>query len=139
MAFEEKGTWAYLIVVVVVTGVYFASVLTQVGETPVSEIEYVRPLITAIVVSIVATIAGYVLAAISAPQEADRKDERDRSIDRYGNSVGFSALGIMNLLPLGLAIAEVEPFWIANAIFLAGAVSAVVASIAKILAYRRGF
>jgi hypothetical protein len=44
----------------------------------------------------------------------------------------------MNLLPLGLAIAEFEQFWIANAIFLAGVVAAVGSSIAMIVAYRRG-
>lgn len=139
MAFEEKGTWVYLIVVLLVSGIYFGSVLTQVGEVPVGDINYVRSLITAIVVTIVATIVGYILAAISNPSEADRKDQRDKDIDRYGNSVGFTALGLMNLLPLWLAIIETEPFWIANAIFLGGSVSAVVGSIVKIVAYRRGF
>jgi hypothetical protein len=125
-------------VVLIVSGVYFAIVLGQVGETPVSEIQYVRPMIIAIIATILATIAGYILAAISAPSEADRKDERDKSIHRYGGSVGFNVLGFMNLLPLGLAIAEFEQFWIANAIFLAGVVAAVGSSIAMIVAYRRG-
>ena len=138
MSFEEKGTWADIIVVLVVSGIYFASVLSQVGEVPVGEIKYIRPLITAIIATIVATIAGYIVAAISAPSEADKKDERDKDIDRFGGSVGFTVLGVMNLLPLGLAMAEVEPFWIANAIFLAGVVATTVSSICQIVAYRRG-
>jgi hypothetical protein len=125
-------------VVLIVAGVYYASVLGQVGETPVSEIQYVRPMIIAIIATVLATIAGYILAAISAPSEADRKDERDKSIHRYGESVGFNVLGVMNLLPLGLAMAEFEQFWIANAIFLGGVVAAVGSSIAMVVAYRRG-
>lgn len=139
MTFEEKGTWGYTIVVLVVATVYFASVLGQVGELPVSDIKYVGSMIWAIVLTIIATIAAYIIAAISAPDEADQKDQRDKEIGRYGDAIGFTALGLMTLLPLGLAMAEFEQFWIANAIFLAGVVAAVVASIAKIVAYRRGF
>ena len=138
MSFEEKGTWAYMIVVLVVSGIYFASVLSQVGQVSVDEIKYIRPLITAIIATVVATIAGYIVAAISAPSEADKKDERDKDIHRFGESVGYTALGVMNLLPLGLAMAEFQQFWIANAIFLAGVVAATISSIAKIVAYRRG-
>jgi len=138
MSFEEKGTWAYMIVVLVVSGIYFASVLSQVGQVSVDEIKYIRPLITAIIATVVATIAGYIVAAISAPSEADKKDERDKDIHRFGESVGYTALGVMNLLPLGLAMAEFQQFWIANAIFLAGVVAATVSSIFKIVAYRRG-
>jgi hypothetical protein len=43
------------------------------------------------------------------------------------------------LLPLGLAMAEVDFFWIANSIYLASIVSGVVSSVVKIVAYRRGF
>ena len=138
MSFEEKGTWGYMIVLMVVSGLYFAVVLGQVGEMPVSEIAYIVPMVSAIVLTVLATIAAYILAAISAPSEADKKDERDKSIHRYGESVGFNVLGLMNLVPLGLAMAEAEQFWIANAIFLAGVLAGIVSSIVKIAAYRRG-
>ena len=138
MSFEEKGTWSYTIVVLIVAGSYFASLLGQVGEIPVSKIEYVRPMITAIIATIVATIVAYVMVAISAPSEADKKDERDRNINRFGESVGYSVLGLLILFPLGLAMAEFEQFWIANAIYLAGVVAATISSIVKIVVYRRG-
>lgn len=135
MSFEEKGRWAYMIVVLIVSAVYFAGVLGQVGVIPVSEIEYVRPMITAII----ATIVAYIVVAISAPSEADKKDERDKNINRFGESIGYSVLGLLILLPLGLAMAEFDPFWIANAIYLAGVLAATISSIVKIVAYRRGF
>ncbi|MCH7610942.1 MAG: hypothetical protein IIB10_09715 [Chloroflexi bacterium] len=139
MSFEEKGRWAYMIVVLIVSAVYFAGVLGQVGVIPVSEIGYVRPMITAIIATIVATIVAYIVVAISAPSEADKKDERDKNINRFGESIGYSVLGLLILLPLGLAMAEFEPFWIANAIYLAGVLAATISSIVKIVAYRRGF
>jgi len=36
-------------------------------------------------------------------------------------------------------VAEVEHFWIANAIYLAYVVAALISSIAKIVVYRKGF
>ncbi len=139
MSFEEKGRWAYMIVVFIVSAVYFAGVLGQVGVIPASEIEYVRPMITAIIATIVATIVAYIVVAISAPSEADKKDERDKNINRFGESIGYSVLGLLILFPLGLAMAEFDPFWIANAIYLAGVLAATISSIVKIVAYRRGF
>ena len=124
-----------MIVVLIVSAVYFAGVLGQVGVIPVSEIEYVRPMITVII----ATIVAYIVVAISAPSEADKKDERDKNINRFGESIGYSVLGLLILLPLGLAMAEFDPFWIANAIYLAGVLAATISSIVKIVAYRRGF
>ncbi len=96
-------------------------------------------MITAIIATIVATIVAYIVVAISAPSEADKKDERDKNINRFGESIGYSVLGLLILLPLGLAMAEFEAFWIANAIYLAGALAATISSIVKIVAYRRGF
>lgn len=43
------------------------------------------------------------------------------------------------LAALVLALAEADHFWIANVIYLAFALSAVLGSVAKIFAYRRGF
>jgi hypothetical protein len=40
---------------------------------------------------------------------------------------------------LVLAMAEADHFWIANAVYLAFVLSALLGSAAKIVAYRRGF
>ena len=52
--------------------------------------------------------------------------------------VGGIVLAVGMLVPFGLAMAEFEYFWIANAIYLAFVVSALTASVVKIVAYRRG-
>lgn len=139
MSFEEKGTWVFLIITLVVSTAYFAIVLGQVGETPITEINYVPVMIGAIVVMVVSTIIAYIVIAASKPSEADKKDERDANIHRRGEAVAYSVLGVAMLLPLVLAMTETEHFWIANAIFLAGALGSITSSVAKIIAYRRGF
>jgi hypothetical protein len=139
MSFEEKVAWAYPIVLLLTAAVYAVHVFSQLPEVPVTEIAYVRPMITALVITIVAMTIAAILAAMSAPSEADKKDERDVNINRHGDAVGGNALGFATLLPLGLAMAEIDYFWIANSIYLACIVSGVVSSIVKIVAYRRGF
>lgn len=139
MSFEEKGTWAYTIVVLFVSAIYFTRVLGQVSDVPISEINYQSSLIWAIVLTIVATIIGYIVIAISAPGEADKKDQRDTEINRFGQSFGYSVVGVLSLIPLALAMAEFEQFWIANVIFAIGVIGGTIVSIVKIYAYRRGF
>ena len=43
------------------------------------------------------------------------------------------------VVPFVLTLAEVEYFWIANAIYLVFVVAAVVGAVVKLVAYRRGF
>jgi hypothetical protein len=43
------------------------------------------------------------------------------------------------VIPFVLTLAEFEYFWIANAMFLAFGVAAVVGTVIKLVAYRRGF
>ena len=138
MTFREKNLWIYAVLVAAVTGVYFAGVLGQVRSTAVSEIAYQRPLLTAIGVVIVLTIVGTILVAISSPKEADKTDERDKNIDRLGESVAYMVVGFLMLVPLGLAMTGSQTFWIANTIYGGFVVSTLISTAVKILAYRRG-
>jgi hypothetical protein len=139
MSIEEKRSWIYAVVAVGVPVVYFATVLGQVPGTDVAQIAYVRPMLTAIGVAIGLNIVAKIVAAIASPKEADKKDERDKQINRFGEYVGFYVMSICALVPLGLAMAEVEQFWIANALYLAFVLAALASSIVKIVGYRRGF
>jgi len=139
MSFEEKGTWIYLVVALVVPAVYFANVLGQVGETPVTEIAYVRPMITAIIVAIVVSIVAHIVVAIASPKDADKKDERDKSINRLGEYVGGIVLAVGAAGVLVLTMAEFEHFWIANALYATFILQGLTSTSVKIVAYRRGF
>ena len=139
MSFEEKNTWIYGLTALLAGAAYLVVVGSQVGSTPVSEIEYVVPMIVAIVGSIALSIVAIIVVSITAPAEADKRDERDRLINRRGDQVGLYVMSVLSLVPLILAFSEAEHFWIGNSLYLAFVGTALVSSVVKIAAYRRGF
>src|SRR5918996_896193 len=129
MSFGEKSNWVYLFVTAVTFAIYVVIVLGRTGGVPLIEGAYVSTMLWGIGIAI----------AIAKPSEADKTDERDKQIDRLGEHVGGIVLGVGMLGPLGLAIAEADYFWIANAIFAVFVLSSLVSSTVKIVGYRRGF
>ena len=138
MSFGEKGNWVYVIVTAVTFAVYAVIVLGRAGDGSLADVTYVSTMLWAIGVGVGLNILGSIAIAASKPSEADTTDERDRSIDRFGDYVGGIVLGIGMIGPLGLALADADSFWIANAIFAVFVLSALVSSIVKIVGYRRG-
>lgn len=138
MSHEEKSTWAYVVIAATLSVVYFAIVLGQVPQRAVSEIEFQVPMLAAIGMAIGLTIVAYIAVAILAPEDAGKRDQRDKDINRYGEYVGGIVLGVAALVPLILALAKADHFWIANTIYLAFVLSTISGSIVKIVAYRRG-
>jgi hypothetical protein len=135
---EEKSTWAYAVISVVLPVVYFALVLPQVAEIPVADIEYQVPLLLSIGAAVLLAIGTAIAIAISAPREAGKRDQRDKDVNRYGEYVAGLVLAGAALVPFILAMVEVHQFWIANTLYLAFILSASSGSVAKIVAYRRG-
>jgi hypothetical protein len=150
MPFEEKMTWVSGVIAVVVPVVYFVLMLGRLQDTAAADIAYQVPLVVAVVASIVLTIVGAIVMAIGtgisaeirgrkASDEIDRKDERDKSIARRGDLIGFyvSSVGIVGALILTMT--QADYFWIANTIYLSFVVGTVVGSVVKLFAYHRGF
>jgi hypothetical protein len=138
---------------------YFLSVLPEASSTTVAEIDYQWRLGVSVVVLIATIIGGIIATSIAAlvvnevagargdaayvetsaaAAALDRSDERDAAIGRFGAQVGGAVLGLAVLVPLGLAMAEREHFWIANGLYAALVLSNLAASVAKLVAYRRG-
>jgi len=139
MSSEEKRTWISAMVGVVVPVAYLAIVLSQVPGTDVATIAYVGPMLASIGVGIAAAVVLAILAAVASPHDADRTDERDREINRRGEYVAFYVMSIAAIVPLVLAMAKAEHFWIAHALYLAFVLAALASSGVKIVAYRRGW
>jgi len=139
MSFEEKNTWIYAVVSVGAFAVYLVTILGRAEGIPFDEVPYVGPMLWTIGGAIVASIVGTIAISIVWSDEADKKDERDREIGRFGEYIGQSFVVIGALAALVLSMAEVGYFWISNAVYLAFVLSALLASTAKIVAYRRGF
>ncbi len=139
MSFEEKSAWIMAVVAVGSYGVYLAIVLGLAVTMPVVVVPYVAPLLWTIGASIAVSIALHILLGVLSPKEAGKKDQRDREIYRFGEYIGQSFVVIGGVAALLLAMAEVDHFWIANVIYLTFVLSAILGSVAKVVAYRRGF
>ena len=139
MTFLEKSNWVVLVVGVPTLLVYLALVVPQVLGKPIAEVSWVQPMIFAIVGFIVANILGNVVAAASNPGDADKNDERDREIDRFGERVGNWLIIAGSCAALVLAMTRADHFWIANAIYFGGITAALVSSVTKIAAYHGPF
>ena len=134
---EEKRAWILGIAAIVSYAVYLVVVLGRAGGRPLAEVPYVATLLWTVGASIVASIVLSILAAMVSKDGG--KDQRDREIGRFGEYVGHSFVVIGAVAALLLAMAEAPHFWIANAVYLAFTLSAILGSAARIFAYRRGF
>jgi hypothetical protein len=139
MAFEEKRAWIMAAVSVVAYAIYVVVVVARAGDAPLAEVPYAAALLWSVGGAIAGTILLNIAAGITGPRKGAGKDARDREIHRFGEYVGQSFLVVGGVAGLLLALAEQDHFWIANAVYLGFVLSAVLSSITKIVAYRRGF
>ena len=143
MTHEERQAWIFGLVSVGGYLSYLTIVLSRAHGAPLSRASYVPAMLwtigAAIVASILINIAAGIVGGILTGGRAPQRDQRDREIGRFGDHVGTSFVTIGGVAALLLAMAEVPYFWIANAVFLAFTLSALLSSIAKIAVYRWGF
>lgn len=141
MPIGQKRAWAMMIASALAYTVYVVLVVTNLAD-PVADTPYIAPLLWTVGGSVAATVIAEVGFAVSTRREgkaALRTDERDREIDRFGEHVGQAFVVIGALAALVLAMLEWPYFWIANAIYLAFVLSAVLGSAARLAAYRESF
>jgi len=139
MSFEEKGIWLYSVIAVTLPVIYFATILAQLPNTTVTEIDYQGRLLAAIGATIALAIVGMIVIGIASPRDAGKADQRDKEINRLGEYVGGTVLAIGMVVPLALAMAEAPHFWIANAMYLTFSLAGLVGTTVKLVLYRRGF
>lgn len=142
MVYEERNAWSGLIVSAVVISAYVIIVLQQASGRPVAEVDWLPPMLwtigAGIVTTIVISIVWGILAGAKDPDGVGKSDVRDRDISRMGARVEQAFVVIAGLGVIALCAVGADVFWIANTMFAGFAVSAVVGSIARVVAYRRG-
>jgi membrane-associated protease RseP (regulator of RpoE activity) len=138
VAAEEKRAWIMALVAIVGYSTYLIVVLTTAAGGPLERAPYVPVLVWTIVGAILGGILVNIAVAIASGEKA-RTDQRDREINRLGEHIGQSFVILGAVLAMIFAIAGLAAFWIANVIYLAFVLSAILGSVAKIIAYRRGF
>lgn len=169
MTMNERTVWAYLVTVVVTSGVYLTlMVLRLADDEPVAQIAWVAPMLwtigasvlgtilftilftiaSAVTGTIAATIAGTIASARRGPRgrtpvpvvEIETvSDARDKDIDLIGDRASFGVLGAGFAGALVLAMIDADTFWIGNFLFVVGTIGAIVETTTKIRLYRRGF
>jgi len=138
MSALEKRAWIRLGTAIAAYATYLALILIRDDGVRLAEVSYVPALLWTIGGAIVASIVLDILVSIASPREAGRADQRDREIARFGDTVGQSFVVIGGVAALLMALLELPYFWIANAVYLAFVLSAVLGGIARLVAYRRG-
>lgn len=143
MSYEEKNTWVFMFIAPVGFVVYLALLFGQLDGRPLAEADYVWPMVGTILGAIVVGILGGIVVGIvsgiaSGGKETGKADQRDKQIGRFGEHIGSAFLVIGALVALVLAWFEVPHFWIANVLYLCFVLQAILSSIAKLVAYRRG-
>lgn len=139
MAFEEKSAWLQGMVALLAYTAYAAVILGRSADVPLAEVPYAGPLLISIGAAIAVSIVAHIAIATIAPEGAGQKDQRDREIERFGDHIGQSLVVVGGVAALILALTESAHFWIANALYLGFVLSALLASTARIVAYRHGF
>ena len=138
MAFEEKSAWIMGIVSVVAYAAYAFIVLNLGRALPLAEVDYVPAMLGTIGAAIVVSILLHIVVGIISRKDAGKKDQRDRQIYRMGEYVGQSFVVAGAIAAMLLAMFELPHFWIANVLYLAFVLSAILGTIAKLVSYRRG-
>ncbi len=139
MSFKEKSTWIMAVITVGAYVAYLNIILGRADNAPLIGVPYASTLLWTIGAVMVASIVAHIAVAIASPQDADKADQRDREIERHGDYTGHWFIVTGAVAALGMSMAELSHFWIANVIYLAFVLATLLGSAAKILAYRRGF
>jgi len=160
MTMNERTVWAYLVTVILTSGVYLTLMVTRLAGGPADQIAWVRPMLWTIGASVVGTIlltiAGTITGAIARSITSARRsapggvpvpvveidtgsDARDKEIDLIGDRALVGVLGAGFVGALVLAMLDADAFWIGNLLFVVGTLGAIVETTTKIRLYRRGF
>jgi hypothetical protein len=141
MPANEKSAWTMVVVTIGVYGIYLAIILGRAENLPFVDVPYVATMLWSMGAFIPAAILGHIVLSIATYKSPEdfKKDERDRMIHRLSEYSAHSMVSIGGAAALFMAMAEVNHFWIANAMFLAFSLSSLYSAARKIVAYRRGF
>ena len=139
---EKRTSW-FLVMTLVIYGIYFARVLRNVGQS-----QFAGEALYRLIVAVVAIIGLEILYHITAPPagvQPEPKDERDILIESKAYRNGYFAYGtgaflvISAVIAAGLAHISVTPFLVVNLVLLFMVLAEVVKLVTQLLYYRKGF
>lgn len=138
MTFPEKSAITMTAILVVVFGGYFALVLAVISEVPERDLAYTGLLVGVAVVVTILAAASHVLLSLVFRSQANTYDERDQLVGLRSERVAGYVLAVGVCSGIGLAMAQVDAFWIAQTLIASFVVAEVLEGIVKVVLYRRG-
>ena len=138
MTHQEKRAWIMLVVSAAAYAAYAAVILSRAGGHPLAGVPYAAALLWTVGAATAASVAAETALGIVNRGDSRLKDERDRRIGTLGDQVGSSFVVIGAVAAMLMAMAGWDRFWIANVIYLCFFLSAILGSVTKVIAYRKG-
>lgn len=138
MSFKEKSSWIVLVGMIALFGWYGWNFLVTGGFGTGTTGVILIGTIVFIVLVIVGHIVVSILQAIATGKDDidDSSDERDRSIELYGERAGGLVLGLAVLATLAFTLMAAE-YLIASMLFMAMVFSEIVKNAWQVVLYRR--
>ena len=85
---EEKRAWIMAVSRWPAYAIYVVIILGRPADTPLADVSYAGTLLWTVGGAIVASIVLNIVVSIVSPKDADKKDQRDREIGRFGEDDG---------------------------------------------------
>lgn len=137
MTFQEKSAITTTTILAVAFGAYFALVLAVIAETPDRDLAYTGLLIGVGVIVTILAATSHVFLAVVFRSQANAYDERDRVVGLRAERIAGYVLAVGVCAGIGLAMTQVEVFWIAQALIASLVAAEVLEGITKVVLYRR--
>jgi hypothetical protein len=149
MTFQERNVAASLAVFTLILCFYVTRVFQMIQNESFNLTNMTRLWVTVIILGIVVTIIGIILAHIGSgivqaiktqeePVIEDIQDERDRLIDLKGTRVAYIVYSIGVLLSMLTFAFGRPPLEMFSLLILAGLVAQIISDISRLVLYRRG-
>jgi len=138
MTFQEKSALTMTGLLAIVFGGYFTLVLGAVARVPQREVGYTALLIVASVVLAVLAAVSHIVLALVFRAQANAFDERDRLVELRSERIAGYVLALGVFAGIGLAMVQVDRFWIAQVLIAALVLAEITDGVSKVVLYRRG-
>jgi hypothetical protein len=141
MSFEEKSTWASLVIILFVFTGYFSQVYDGFAADNLDKAEITGLFFGAVITVIVLEIVLYIAIAIFNVKDADSpQDERARLFSMKAGNISGWVLGIGVLIIAARTFADdLNSLWVANLLLFMVFISQIVSYGLKLFYYRRGY
>jgi hypothetical protein len=138
ISFTEGVLYAGLALSLLSMLTYLGIVLTRVftDDVSVTKVAWQGPML--LVVAVGGALYGIAYGVARLVHKGPAEDVRDKDIQRFGDSINGGLVGLTVFVSIILLALNVEPFWVAQNLFLGSWFASFVSSAGRVAAYREG-